>query len=383
MSSWKLGPCFPSWIQSQKNLEYLDMSNVGISDSIPTGFWETSSSSYLNFSHNHIHGKLPKALKVQEFFQIVDLSSNHLYGNLPCVGANVIWLDLSHNSFSGTITDFLCQKSDNPNWLQVLKLASNNLSGRIPNCWRMWPELVEVNLESNCFIGSLPSSMGSLSNLQQLRIRNNTHSGKFPASLKRNRKLISLDLGENNLTGDIPAWVGERLTNLKFLRLRSNHLSGNIPNTICGMESLQDLDLARNKLSGNIPNCLNHLSAMINKVGEISETLSSVFMNNAIISMVLWVKDALVRHRPYHCLCLVFASSTSPASSPETTARAATLRLKFAVRLSPGSTLCSVFNPFLTFRFLTAATVAFNSLQRFQRHRNHRQTRPDAPPRAT
>ncbi|KAL1353600.1 hypothetical protein AAHE18_06G250600 [Arachis hypogaea] len=290
MSSWKLGPSFPSWIQSQKNLEYLDMSNVGISDSIPTGFWETSSSSYLNFSHNHIHGKLPKALKVQEFFQIVDLSSNHLYGNLPSVGDNMIWLDLSHNSFSGSITDFLCQKSDNSNWLQILNLASNNLSGRIPNCWRMWPELVEVNLESNCFIGSLPSSMGSLSNLQQLRIRNNTHSGKFPASLKRNRKLISLDLGENNLTGDIPAWVGERLTNLKFLRLRSNHLSGNIPNTICGMESLQDLDLARNKLSGNIPNCLNHLSAMINKVGEISETLSSVFMNNAIISMVLWVK---------------------------------------------------------------------------------------------
>ncbi|XLR70392.1 leucine-rich repeat receptor protein kinase MSP1-like [Arachis ipaensis] len=299
MSSWKLGPSFPSWIRSQNDLLYLDLSNVGIS-SIPIWFWETSHYYYyLNFSHNHIHGKLPKELKILEsdggvriwYGAAVDLSSNHLHGNLPFVSENVVWLDLSHNSFYGLLMDFLCQKSDNPKTLQILNLASNNLSGEIPNCWRMWPELVDVNLESNYFIGSLPSSMGSLSGLECLLIRNNTLSGKFPVSLKENKELILLDLGENKLTGNIPRWIGERLVNLKFLRLRSNNLSGNIPNGLCDMKFLQVLDLALNNLSGNIPNCLNHLSAMINKTSESSSIQEGMIIYGSdTISMILWVK---------------------------------------------------------------------------------------------
>ncbi|XP_052119115.1 receptor-like protein EIX2 [Arachis duranensis] len=292
MSSWKLGPSFPSWIRSQNHLQYLDLSNAGISDSIPIWFWETSHHyDYLNFSHNHIQGKLPKELKILEFDGAVDLSSNNLHGNLPFVSENVVWLDLSHNSFDGLLMDFLCQKSHKPKWLQILNLASNNLSGEIPNCWRMWPQLADVNLESNCFIGSLPSSMGSLSSLQYLHIRNNTLFGKFPVSLKENKELILLDLGENKLTGNIPRWIGERLVNLKFLRLRSNNLSGTIPNGLCDMKFLQVLDLALNNLSGNIPNCLNHLSAIINKTSAISSFQESMGYASDTISMNLWVKD--------------------------------------------------------------------------------------------
>ncbi|XLR70401.1 hypothetical protein S83_021073 [Arachis hypogaea] len=291
MNSWKLGPSFPSWIRSQNDLVYLDLSNVGISDPIPIWFWETSHHyCYLNLSHNHIQGKLPKESKIFESDGAVDLSSNHLHGNLPFVSEDMLWLDLSHNSFYGLLMDFLCQKSDNQKMLQILNLASNNLSGEIPNCWRMWPQLMAVNLESNSFIGSLPYSMGSLSGLQYLHIRNNTLSGKFPISLKENKELILLDLGENNLTGNIPRWVGERLVNLKFLRLRSNHLSGQIPNGLCDMKFLQVLDLALNNLSGNIPNCLNHLSAMISKTSASSSIQESTLYASDTISMFLSVK---------------------------------------------------------------------------------------------
>ncbi|XP_057722301.1 receptor-like protein EIX2 [Arachis stenosperma] len=292
ISSWKLGPSFPSWIRSQYHLQHLDLSNAGLSDSIPIWFWETSHYCFhLNFSHNHIHGKLPKELKILESFgAAVDLSSNHLHGNLPSVSEDVVWLDLSHNSFDGLLMDFLCQKSDIPKRLRILNLASNNLSGKIPNCWRMWPQLMDVNLESNSFIGSLPYSMGSLSGLQYLHIRNNTLSGKFPISSKENKELILLDLGENNLTGNIPRWVGESLVNLKFLRLRSNHLSGTIPNGLCDMKFLQVLDLALNNLSGNIPNCLNHLSAIINKTSASSSFQESMGYASDTISMNLWVK---------------------------------------------------------------------------------------------
>ncbi|MED6210448.1 hypothetical protein PIB30_064217 [Stylosanthes scabra] len=285
MNSWKLGPRFPSWIQSQKELDYLDVSDTGISDSISTWFWKTSPNFYLNFSHNHIHyGSLPPKF----LGTIVDFSSNHLQGNLPFVGTEVIWLDLSHNSFSGSITDFLCQKPARVNELQILNLASNNLSGKISNCWRMWPDLLEVNLESNYFTGSLPSSMGALSSLEYLRVRKNTLSGKFPTSLKRNERLISLDLGENNFTGEILGWVGEKLTILKFLRLRSNNFSGNISKKLCDMKFLQILDLAQNNLSGNIPNYLNHLSAMISKTSERPYVHARVA--GATISMILGVK---------------------------------------------------------------------------------------------
>ncbi|XP_061354274.1 receptor-like protein EIX1, partial [Gastrolobium bilobum] len=302
MNSWQLGPSFPSWIHSQKYLNYLDLSNAGISDSIPSWFWETISFvSDLNLSHNHIHGELPNILKNPISIESVDLSSNHLHGKLPRLFVDVSWLDLSSNSFSGSMNDFLCKSQDKPMPLRFLNLAANNLSGEIPDCWIMWPDLVDVNLQSNHFVGNLPPSMGSLALLQSLGIRNNSLSGMFPATLKNTSKLISLDLGENSLTGIIPAWVGERLLNLKILRLRSNRFLGHIPNQICDMNFLRDLDLALNSLSGNIPKCFNHLNAMLLK----NKTMNSFIYTNASdwgiefssISTLIWVKGRGIEYR--------------------------------------------------------------------------------------
>ncbi|MED6159923.1 hypothetical protein PIB30_046754 [Stylosanthes scabra] len=302
MGSWKIGPSFPSWIQSQKNLRYLDLSNAGISNSIPTRFFEAFSNlRYLNLSHNDIYGELPNEVKLQGLASVVDLSSNNLHGNLPYVDGDVVWVDLSHNSFSGSMIDFLCHQKYIS--VQVLNLASNNLSGKIPNCWSLWSRLVDVNLENNHFIGSLPSSLGSATNLQTLRISKNMLSGNIPVMLKNASQLIALDLGENKLTGDIPSWVGD-ITSLKFLRLRSNNFSGNIPNEICYMKSLQDLDLAQNNLSGTIPSCVNHLSMMIkNKsnadlfIHEDTGTRYLTSLPDLTIALDLWVKGIDVEYR--------------------------------------------------------------------------------------
>ncbi|XP_014628711.1 receptor-like protein EIX1 [Glycine max] len=56
VGSWQLGPSFPSWIQSQKKLKYLGMSNTGIIDSIPTQMWEAQS-----------QGKIPTGTQLQTF----------------------------------------------------------------------------------------------------------------------------------------------------------------------------------------------------------------------------------------------------------------------------------------------------------------------------
>ncbi|EXB28473.1 putative LRR receptor-like serine/threonine-protein kinase [Morus notabilis] len=60
MISCKVGPAFPKWLLSQRKLRSLHMANAGISDSIPEGFWDLSTSlTELNLSSNQINGKLP------------------------------------------------------------------------------------------------------------------------------------------------------------------------------------------------------------------------------------------------------------------------------------------------------------------------------------
>jgi len=174
----------------------------------------------------------------------------------------MVSLYLSSNSFSNSIDDFSCKSHDKPMQLQVLDLASNNLLGETPDCWNIWPYLVDLSLQSNNFVGNLPPSMGSLVVLDSLSIRNNSLSGTFPTFLKKTKALILLDLGENKFSGTIPAWVGEHLVDMHVLILRSNRFLGHIPNKICDMSYLHLLDLAKNKLTGKIPTCFSSLKAM-------------------------------------------------------------------------------------------------------------------------
>lgn len=303
MSSWKIGHNFPSWIQTQKDLHSLDISNTGITDFIPLWFWETFSNAfYLNFSHNHIRGEIVSSLTKSISIKTIDLSWNRLHGKLPYLfNDSLSWLDLSSNSFSGSLTEFLCNRQSKPMQSSFLNLASNSLSGEIPDCWTMWPNLVDLNLQDNHFVGNLPFSMSSLTELQTLHIRKNSLSGIFPNFLKKAKKLIFLDLGENNFTGNVPTWIGKELLNLKILSLRSNKFSGHIPKEICDMIYLQDLDLANNNLYGNIPNCLNRLSAMLlmkrSNDSLIYSNTSIVEIGRSIVSSLIWVKGIGIEYR--------------------------------------------------------------------------------------
>nr|KYP42884.1 LRR receptor-like serine/threonine-protein kinase FLS2 [Cajanus cajan] len=279
----------PNEICGMSHLQVLDLAHNKLSgnipswilDSIPTWFWGTfSQASYVNLSHNHIHSKLVTTIRNPLSTKIVDLSTNHLCGKLPYLSRNVKWLDISSNSFSGPMNDFLCNKQFEQFGLNLLNLASNNLSGKIPDCWIKWPNLMDVNLQSNNFVGNLPPSMGSLAILKSCNIRNNSLSGTFPVFLKNNNELISLDLGKNNYSGEIPTWIGERLLNIKILRLRSNKFSGHIPNeiylfiyseedfymghkykSILGL--VTNIDLSNNNLSGGIPTEITYLDGLI------------------------------------------------------------------------------------------------------------------------
>ncbi|KAI8533451.1 hypothetical protein RHMOL_Rhmol10G0011200 [Rhododendron molle] len=273
LASWHLGPKFPAWLKSQKSLDTLDISNTGISDRIPSWLWNmTPTLGFLNVSHNQIYGDIGMLSGGGDFY----LNSNHLNGPLPRISSTsfVHKLDLSNNSFSGGISDFLCV--NNTQFSVVLRLGENLLSGEIPDCWMSWTTLSVLDLGNNNFTGSIPSSMGQLA-LASLHLRNNHLSGEITWSLQKCTSLVVLDLSENEFTGSIPTWMGESLSSLRILTLRSNKMKGVIPPELCRLASLQILDLAQNNISGAIPRCIKNFTAMavkLNPSSPIQDTYS-------------------------------------------------------------------------------------------------------------
>ncbi|XP_054814922.1 receptor-like protein EIX1 [Prosopis cineraria] len=198
VSSCILGPSFPAWLQSQKEIKLLDLSNASIADSMPNWSWiGTPHFTFLSLSQNQFFGQIPESIGEKcDSLLTIDLSRNNFMGRIPSSLANcsnLNALDLSHNNLFGAIPNSLGQLQ----WLRLLHLSDNHLSGR------------------------LPSSFINLSYLQ------------------------TLDLGNKELSDGIPSWIGDGFSYLEILNLRSNAFFGEIPHGLSKLSSLQVLDLGR------------------------------------------------------------------------------------------------------------------------------------------
>ncbi|RVW72126.1 Receptor-like protein 12 [Vitis vinifera] len=273
MSTSQIGPNFPTWLQTQTSLQYLDISKSGIVDIAPKWFWKWAShiDPLIKLSDNQISGNLSGVLLNNTY---IDLSSNCFMGELPRLSPQVSRLNMANYSFSGPISPFLCQKLNGKSNLEILDMSTNNLAGELSHCWTYWQSLTRLNLGNNNLSGKIPDSMGSLFELEALHLHNNSLSGDIPPSLRNCTSLGLLDLGGNELSGNLPSWMGETTT-LMVLRLRSNKLIGNIPPQICQLSSLIILDVANNSLSGTIPKCFNNFSLMAT-IGTEDDAFSSL-----------------------------------------------------------------------------------------------------------
>jgi Leucine-rich repeat (LRR) protein len=219
-----------------------------------------------------LRGSLPANLQHMSA-QDIQLGSNNLTGQIPHFPINISNLNLSSNSFSGsllselkaplleelllannqitgTIPSSMCQLTD----LQRLDLSGNNLTGDVMQCWK------ESDKDSTVLSANSVVQFGS--SMYSLALSNNDLSGEFPKFLQSASKLKFLDLSYNRFYGTLPKWLPEKMPDLQILTLRSNMFSGHIPKNLTCLESLHYLDIAHNHISGVIPWWLSNLKAM-------------------------------------------------------------------------------------------------------------------------
>ncbi|GAU51301.1 hypothetical protein TSUD_131450 [Trifolium subterraneum] len=211
LSNTNQGPCFPSWIYTQKSLESLDLSSSRIS-----------------------------LIDKNKFSSLLETIAGSLY--------------LSNNSITVDISNLTLKCGS-------LQLDHNNFTGGLPNISGSIPYLLDFDLSYNSFSGSIPHSWKNLKYLSYINLWSNRLSGEVMAHLTDWTQLTILNLGENEFSGTIPIKMSQ---NLEVVILRSNKFEGNIPLHLFNLSSLSQLDLAHNKLSGSMPNCVYNLTQMIN-----------------------------------------------------------------------------------------------------------------------
>ncbi|KAH7538037.1 hypothetical protein FEM48_Zijuj03G0156800 [Ziziphus jujuba var. spinosa] len=143
---------------------------------------------------------------------VIDLSHNRFEGPLPSISSNTLPLYLSNNMFSGSISQFLCNRPSDKMNLEILNLQNNQLSGVISNCWStMWKNLVILKVSDNKFNSTIPYSLGSLVLLWLLHLRNNNLSGELLVMKGQEMEYIE-NLGyvsSIDLSGEIPHGMGK------------------------------------------------------------------------------------------------------------------------------------------------------------------------------
>ncbi|KAL8088726.1 hypothetical protein AgCh_038491 [Apium graveolens] len=218
LSSCNVGPQFPQWLQNQRELEYLAISNGSIRDTIPDWFENVYSSvRFLDLSHN----------------QITDLAENEITGKLPSwIGqklSSLKFMTLQSNKFHGGIPREFCYLSN----LQWLNLAQNNINGPIPSCFGNLTAMIEDHSDDQliAFYSNATFGYGErlLDYMKGMELEFSTTSLTY---------LISIDLSNNDITGEIPKEVMRRIPTGNQLRtLHDSSIYTGNPQ-LCGAPSL-------------------------------------------------------------------------------------------------------------------------------------------------
>ena len=140
---------------------------------------------------------------------------------VTCSSGRVVELSLEHAGLGGFIHPNLSLCGN----LNILILASNQLTGTIPAQLGLLPNLVTLKLDSNILSGSIPSELYNCSYLNVVDLHNNRLTGAIPPELGSLTRLKTFDVSNNDLSGQIP--VGLSNTSTGAPRFNDSSFLGN------------------------------------------------------------------------------------------------------------------------------------------------------------
>ncbi|KAK0584701.1 hypothetical protein LWI29_017397 [Acer saccharum] len=248
VSNNKLTGVIPESLCNATRLNVLDLSINNLSGRIPTCLIEMGENlGVLNVKRNNLYGTIPDRFPGNCGFQTLSMNSNQLEGLVPKSLANCTKLevlDLGNNKINDAFPCWLKNVSS----LHVLVLRSNKFYGNI-SCLEYdvsWPMLQIIDLASNNFTGRLPQK--GLTTWEAMMVDEH----------KAQSQLTHLQFEMQNSYHEIP--LGGRVTGLN---LSFESISGGIENSkgLFGLQHLQSLDLAYNRCNASqIPSRLANLT---------------------------------------------------------------------------------------------------------------------------
>ncbi|XP_047959647.1 receptor kinase-like protein Xa21 isoform X2 [Salvia hispanica] len=256
----------PEELSNLASLRFLISGNNSLSGAIPHAIFNISTLQALSLQTNQFSSTLPLNMGDSLLnLRRLALHANKLSGPIPASINNASQLSeliLQQNSFTGPIPSFASLR-----FLTLFVLSENNLSATqemeflssLTNS--QYLQVLQI-LNNPLSGGVLPNSIANLSQSLEFFLAQNTSiRGVIPSQVGNLSNLIELNLFGNQLNGSIPATIGN-LKNLGRLALVSNKLQGSIPVELCQMSGLAELYLSYNKLEGPIPECLGVMHSL-------------------------------------------------------------------------------------------------------------------------
>ncbi|KAJ7969958.1 Leucine-rich repeat receptor protein kinase [Quillaja saponaria] len=272
-----------SSLQELEYLSYLDLSGNNFQATpIPMFFGSMEQLRYLNLSSSQFGGRVPTNLGNLTNLRILDLSTEYSSGDqLQLYVDGIDWISqlssLQHLDMSGV--SMLKAK----NLMQVLNMLPSLLQLRLHDCglddnhigddFQNVTSIRVLDLSSND-IHLVPLWFGKLKNLEYVNLASNSLSGPIPNVFQNMTDSITeLELSDNSFDS-VPLWFG-KLTSLVHLNLAFNRLKGPIPNALQNMTDIRILDLSHNNLSSSIPTWLSTFKRLVH-VNLASNNFTSI-----------------------------------------------------------------------------------------------------------
>ncbi|KAL9250589.1 putative inactive receptor kinase [Drosera capensis] len=269
------------------SIQYLDLSANRFYGPITRRIHDLYGLNYMNLSWNGFNHAYPRGLRNLQQLRVLDISGNELWGDVGVLFselANVEHVDVSENSFVGSLPWDPKNVSGLVNTLRYMNASGNKLNGGFfsDETVGLFRSLEVLDLGGNTMNGVLPLSIGGLTNLKVLRLGSNLLYGQIPVALfNGSMPLVELDLSGNGFSGSVSLINTSSLTTLN---LSSNSLTGSLPSSVgrCSVvdlsgnkfsddisvlqnwySSLEVVDLSSNKLSGSLSDLPSQFSGLI------------------------------------------------------------------------------------------------------------------------